>query len=458
MVKKAFLFSAGDYEGTARFPKAKLDLPGVQYDIAAMAKRLQQIEFDVVAVENAKKKDMLDTLQSQIGNLPTDAITIVYFTGHGGHSNGINYVYPSDFATLYEQNHKVEDAGIDINDIISCFRNKGRLILILDSCRVDFGHNLQNYYSEMTASEDVYIAYGTMFQQSSIGVQTGMSWFTEAICDEILSANIDVNTLFTNVRNNIFRKHCVQVPVSIDGLMETVYLNSKDVIDDLDLQVHEFIQKYGDKYCEKHGYFHGDDLIFIDAAQYFNISFLDAVWKFRKVDNKIYKEKGGKPPELTEDEYKVVTFLGLTKSHKYFYFDKSHTWYYNGRQIRIGEIPPLPNSMQPRIPEEGKEIVLDIASIKEDDIVTIFINLPDNCEIFIRDDVSRFSRKEKIINGTITLKDACDITKIVIESGVFGGGDDVRELLGERNRNLCGRYTEYDPINGQQIKYSCEFK
>lgn len=76
MIKKAFLFSAGDYEETARFSKTKLDLPGVKYDMAAMKKRLKQIEFDVVSVENAKKKDAFDTLQSQMGNLPTDAITI----------------------------------------------------------------------------------------------------------------------------------------------------------------------------------------------------------------------------------------------------------------------------------------------------------------------------------------------------------------------------------------------
>ncbi len=47
-----------------------------------------------------------------------------------------------------------------------------------------------------------------------------------------------------------------------------------------DEEVYKFVKKYADDYNNKYGYFHGDDLIFIDAAQYFNISFLDAVWKF----------------------------------------------------------------------------------------------------------------------------------------------------------------------------------
>ena len=86
--------------------------------------------------------------------------------------------------------------------------------------------------------------------------------------------------------------------------------------DDTDKQVYDFIQRYGDEYTDKYGYFQGDDLIFIDAAQYFDIGLLDAIWKFRKVDNKIYKDKGVNVPELPEAETKLVSFLGFTTLFK----------------------------------------------------------------------------------------------------------------------------------------------
>ena len=71
-----------------------------------------------------------------------------------------------------------------------------RLILILDACRSDFGLS-KVYFSKITAAEDVYIAYGTQFQHPSIGIDNRMSPFTEAICDEILSPNIDIDESFT---------------------------------------------------------------------------------------------------------------------------------------------------------------------------------------------------------------------------------------------------------------------
>ncbi len=74
-----------------------------------------------------------------------------------------------------------------------------------------------------------------------------------------------------------------------------------------------------------YGYFYGDDLIFIDDAQYFNISFLNAVCKFRKVDNKVYTDRGAKIPLLPEDESKFVTFHGLFRSKEYFTCYENHT-------------------------------------------------------------------------------------------------------------------------------------
>ena len=177
----------------------------MKVDILAIEKRLKQIGFDVTKKENINKSEYIPALQQCADKSPSDAIHIVYFSGHGGHSNGKNFIYPSDFTAQYDITNDIEKAGINIEDIISVFKGKGRLILILDACRKDFGVS-KGYFSEMTSAENVYIAYGTMFQDGSTGVNNGLSWFTEAICDEILAPNIDVDTLFTRVRQNIFTK------------------------------------------------------------------------------------------------------------------------------------------------------------------------------------------------------------------------------------------------------------
>lgn len=447
MKKNAILFSASNYEKSSLIRAD--DLPGVKYDIQAMHKRLIQIGFEVKQIENVSKDQIIPALEDNSSNSPCDAIHIVYFTGHGGHSNGNNYIYPIDFASRFDTSKDIETSAMNIRDIISIYKGKGRLILILDACRSDFGSS-KGYYSEITAAEDVYIAYGTQFQHTSIGITNQMSPFTKAICDEILEPNIDVDELFTRVRRNVYSKYQIQIPASVNALLNRIVLHKQLSYTNFDEEVYKFVKKYADDYNNKYGYFHGDDLIFIDAAQYFNISFLDAVWKFRKVDNKVYTDRGAKIPLLPEDESKFVTFHGLFRGKEYFTCDENHTWYYNGRQIRMGEIPPLPASMQPEAPEVGKELYVTFDIQKYDNSIIITTNLPDNYILLVKSNLSKNSDRKTVTNGSVMIENAQNISSITIGSA-FITDSSVKEQLGKRARNLLGKYVKYDPVCGNQI-------
>lgn len=456
MNKKAILFSAEHYNESCMFYDKELDLPVVKHDVIAMNKRLKQIGFNVTLCENSIKSEYFDKLCEQVKVSPSDSIHIVYFTGHGGHFEGDNYIYPVDFTTAYEVNESIDEAAINIKDIISIFENKGRLILIIDACRDEWGIFSGNY-SEMTTTENVYIAYATMFNKKALYDKGGLSWFTEAICDEILYPNIDVDSLFTNVRRNVFLKHGTQIPSSVNALLEPVILNERIEYDLEDRKIYDFVEKYGDEYNEKYGYFHGDDLIFIDAAQYFDISLLDAIWKYRKVDNVLAEKKGIKMPVLTEEEQKIVSFLGFTKSPKYFSHDISHTWYYNGRQIRMGEIPPLPPSMQRILPEEGKELCVDFCVHKEQDQVYLTTNLPEGVSINVKSNVDKAFKPLKVKEGRIAIGNCTGISRLIIDSGLFDLDEDAKKIVGEKCRNLTGKYIKYHPIYGNEIVLSLDF-
>lgn len=232
-------------------------------------------------------------------------------------------------------------------------------------------------------------------------------------------------------------------------------------------QVYDFIEKYGDEYTDKYGYFQGDDLIFIDAAQYFNIGLLDAIWMFKKIYNKIYKDKGVNLPELSEKEAKLVSFLGFLRGKKFFACDESHTWYYNGRQIRMGEIPPLPPSMQQKLPERGKEIEIEggvTCNVDNNKLFfTLLSNIPDETPLIstLRGDnycaqsksvvankeavFGGFSSRNEILaDGIYELEITCPIYNVMPEP--------VKFIFGENNRNLIGKYVEHNPIAGNTIK------
>ena len=455
MQKRAVIFSASEYLNSQNYPKPMLDLSGVNYDISAIEKRLIQISFNVTKKENIEKAEYFDALHQSVENCPDDTIHIVYFSGHGGHCNGKNYIYPSDFTTRYDDSKNIDDAGINIADIISVYKGKGKLILIIDACRSEFPPS-KGYFSEMSSSENVYIAYGTMFQKNSTAIKNNLSWFTETICDVILTPNIDVDTLFTQVRQNIFTKHYVQVPVSVNGLLEKVILHSVPVVDDIDKMVYDFVEKYGVDYTDQYGYLQGDDLIFIDAAQYLNIGLLDAIWKFRKATKKTYKEQIFGVPELSEAEEKLVSFLNFTRSPKFFTCDESHTWYYNGRQIRMGEIPPLPPSMQRKLPDKGNELHVSFKAKKEGDKIILETNLPEPCELFVWDNKSKLLKRIPVCDGKIILPDADQITKVEIDSMVFTSDIKVQQIIGNKSVNLVGEFVKYRPITGNKLTYVFE--
>lgn len=455
MKKQAFLFSASDYDNSILYPKPTLDLPSVKYDIEAVRKRLEQIGFDVITKENAPKFEYIHTLKQYTDRCPHDTINIVYFSGHGGHYEGHNYLYPSNFTSLYGETSDMEYASINIEEIIKVFKNKGILILILDACRRDFGIS-KGHFSEMSSAENVYIAYGTNFNDySRTDGGISVSWFTEAICDEILTANIDVDELFTRVRQNIITKHQIQLPSSVNTLLNKVYLHIESSYDNLDKQIYDFIERYAEEYNQKHGYFSGEYLVFIDASQYFNVGLLDVYWRYTKVKNKLSEEKGIKMPCLPEAEQKIVSFLNFPKGKNYFSCNISHTWYYNGRQIRMGEIPPLPSSMRPKAPEAGKSLELKIDATKEADKIILTINLPDNSKLYIWDDKHKNSIEYRVNSGRIIINDANDITKIVVDSKVFECDE---SILGEGSRNLVGSIIKHHPIYGNQIYYEMCFE
>ena len=71
MRKRAFLFSAETYQTSKSLVVD--DLPGCEYDISAMQKRLMQIGFDVKVVRNAKQEDYFFALQDAAKGTPSDA-------------------------------------------------------------------------------------------------------------------------------------------------------------------------------------------------------------------------------------------------------------------------------------------------------------------------------------------------------------------------------------------------
>lgn len=116
----------------------------------------------------------------------------------------------------------------------------------------------------------------------------------------------------------------------------------------------------------------------------------------------------------------------------------------------MGEIPPLPASMQPEAPELGKELYVTFDIQKHGNSIIITTNLPDNYILLIKNNLSKNSDRKIVTNGSVMIENAQNISSITIGSA-FITDSSVKEQLGKRARNLLGKYVKYDPVCGNQI-------
>ena len=164
--------------------------------------------------------------------------------------------------------------------------------------------------------------------------------------------------------------------------------------------------------------------------------------------------------------------MGFERGEKFFTYDLSHTWYYNGRQIRMGEIPPLPESMQKKLPEAGKEIYIDCDVMAYWDNEKLYIklntNLPDETPLtFTIKGEHYYSQSTGSVQNNEAISDGFVITKITTDYNIFNViitcpchnvlPTSIKELFGRDNRNLIGKYIKFNPIYGNTVYVEQKF-
>ena len=186
----------------------------------------------------------------------------------------------------------------------------------------------------------------------------------------------------------------------------------------------------------------------------------------------IYKERGVKIPEVSEAEQKIIWFLGFDRGKKYFTYDLSHTWYYNGRQIRMGEIPPLPESMKRKLPETGMEINVECDIVPNWDDEKLYIklntNLPNKTPLtFTIKGDDYYSRSSGHVQNNEAISDGFAIAKLTTDYTIFNViitcscnnvlPVPIQKLFGKDNRNLIGKHIKFNPIYGNTVYVEQKF-
>jgi len=444
MKNRALLIGVQDYlSPITNVTSAKNDLEALKY-------KLNQLTFDVEVIFNCTYDDIQCSITKFLNSAPCDSINVIYFTGHGFHYKGVNYLAPSDF----EIGKSIKNNGYKIDNIINQSHKKITKIIIIDACRNNFANS---YSGDFTATfslpQDTYIAYATKFGAVASYTRFGLSYFTESICNNILAPNLSVNELFEVVRYELNMKGYPQISNCMSGLRKRTVLNKKVATNKIEQDIYNYIEENGNKYEKTSGYVAGEYEIFIDASQKFEIPLLDVYYKYSKIQSQKYHTD-----ILSEAENKLNTFF-IMKNSEYFSMGSNHTWFYKERKIRMGEILPLPKSMEQLKPVECKDIVVNVGCEIKNKLLIVSTNLPNGFILYLNTDKAKSFISGEVNDNKCIFQIEENTSKIIISSPITSIMENLdKNIVGEKGRNLVGNLVKFDPIFGNKISWFKDIK
>ena len=149
MKKRAILFGMFHYINS-RLISAP-ELPSTEFDVKTLEKKLKQLQFETSSYMDLCLKDIEQKILEFAMAAPCDSLNIIYFSGHGGHSKGENYLYPVDFGVNLDRGLPVEKSAFNLKKLYPSFTRKVKLLIIVDACRDNLTPDYAGNFSEMVA-------------------------------------------------------------------------------------------------------------------------------------------------------------------------------------------------------------------------------------------------------------------------------------------------------------------
>jgi len=194
--------------GNAAYKEAPLKNP--VNDARAMAARLRQLGFQVIARENAGKAQMEAAVLEFGEALGAGAVGMFYFAGHGLQVNGRNFLVPVDATMRSEQRVRLETLDVDILlDQMDVAKSSVNLV-VLDACRNNpFERRLRSTGSglaQINAPQGTLIAYATAPGRVAADGEGANGIYTAHLLRHMGAPGLAVEEMFKRVRADVSRE------------------------------------------------------------------------------------------------------------------------------------------------------------------------------------------------------------------------------------------------------------
>ena len=191
-------------------------------DARAMKRALEERGFQVVYRENATRRATYDAIEEFLGKLSTDAVGMVYFSGHGVQISSANFLIPTDLQA--EKESDVAHDGINLGDLLDRMAQvQPRFsLVVIDACRDNpFKSTGRSIGSSKGLAPPISNAEGVMVVYAAGANQQAL--------DRLSAKDTDPNGLFTREFIKALRKPGLNVQDMISEIKLAVIQQAKSV-------------------------------------------------------------------------------------------------------------------------------------------------------------------------------------------------------------------------------------
>ncbi|HLV39952.1 caspase family protein [Xanthomarina sp.] len=397
--------------------------------------------------------------------------SLFFYAGHGLQINGVNYLIPID--AVLEEECQVEYHCIRVDQVLTwMYQNiKKTNIIILDACRDNpFVRNWNRGnvalgLATMDAPQGTLIAYSTSPGKTASDGKGNNGLYTESLIKHITTPNLEIEKVFKMVRKEVLEKsNSKQIPWETTSLIGEFYVyegmhSLKKA--SLEQEIYDYMESIWEQFEAIYDDDKAEALVFIKTSEHFSIPLIQVVRSYMIVSGEKYGSR------LSDEEYDAIMVERLKTIG---FEERNHRWYFEEKPIRIGEILPIPEIMEFRHPEKGKEIIVDIQCeyhfVDKKMYIKGFTNLPDGMDLM----VSLSSNSDKYYaQSKVSIDKKCFTTEGFTKSGekLSSGnykidisspiasiqGIEVKKVIGERGENLTGDLVKFNLIHGNRIVF-----
>lgn len=434
---------------------------------------LRKLDFDVTKVMDAKLIDIQQAVNTFLQELDEYAVGLFFYAGHGMQIDGKNYIVPVDFRSCDKSKTVVSCYCLNsFLDGVSSYKGK-TIICILDACRNNpfaMGRGFLTGFAPFdNPPKGTIIAYSTSADCSAFDGQCSNGLYTQVLKDAMLIPNLKIEEMFKSVRNKVseisinqYGKE--QLSWEYSSLVGDFYFSvtpqpvNVNIADD---EIYEYIcarQKIYENTSDN--IYDIECLPYVDAYNKYHIPIIKILRAFSRID---YQKKGYQFSDATIDQ------LNSNYLSSWGFKQKHGRWYYKNNYVEMGDLLPLSEELEPKKPIKGKELKIEASLNSEIDGGKIRFKLSSNIPkgtpiiftlsgkkyiaqcITVADNnplISEwFSYKgNSIKKGFYIIDVSCPVYSALPNS--------IKEIFGERNRNIYGQYVKFEPIGGNTIHFS----